>query len=62
VATASVDHTARLWDAASGEPLASLEGHTDWVFSAAFNHDGSRIVTASSDRTAKVWAITPAVA
>jgi WD40 repeat protein len=32
-----------------------LEGHTDWVFSAAFGPDGTRIVTASADRTAKVW-------
>jgi len=32
-----------------------LDGHTDWVFSAAFGPDGTRIVTASADRTAKVW-------
>jgi AbrB family looped-hinge helix DNA binding protein len=53
--TASDDHTARLWHAVSGQQLAMLEGHTDWVFFAAFGPGGSRIVTASSDRTAKVW-------
>jgi hypothetical protein len=32
-----------------------LAGHTDVIFSAAFSPDGSRIVTASADRTARVW-------
>jgi eukaryotic-like serine/threonine-protein kinase len=35
--------------------LFTLYGHTDRVESAAFSPDGSRIVTASWDRTAKVW-------
>ena len=33
----------------------TLKGHTNNVLSAAFSPDGSRIVTASDDRTAKVW-------
>ena len=32
-----------------------LEGHSNWVSSAAFSPDGSRIVTASSDGTARLW-------
>ena len=32
-----------------------LEGHSDWVRSVAFNHDGSRLVSASYDTTCKVW-------
>ncbi|MFN4023210.1 MAG: TIR domain-containing protein [Hyphomonas sp.] len=32
-----------------------LEGHGDWVRSAAFSPDGARIVTASDDGTARVW-------
>ncbi len=32
-----------------------LSGHTDAVRSAAFSPDGARIVTASGDRTARVW-------
>ncbi|HYH63424.1 MAG TPA: protein kinase, partial [Urbifossiella sp.] len=35
--------------------LVTLRGHTDQVFSAAFNPDGSRVVTASGDTTARVW-------
>jgi WD40 repeat protein len=44
-------HTARIWDAATGASLAELKGHDDYVYSAAF------IVTASHDRTARVWDI-----
>jgi WD40 repeat protein len=40
----------------------SLEGHTDWVWSASFSPDGQRIVTASWDGSAKVWAIYPTLA
>ena len=33
----------------------TLKGHTQGVLSASFSPDGSRIVTASNDGTAKVW-------
>jgi len=33
----------------------TLAGHTDSVRSAAFNYDGTRIVTASEDGTARIW-------
>jgi WD40 repeat protein len=32
-----------------------LRGHEGSVFSAAFSPDGSRIVTASDDDTARIW-------
>jgi WD40 repeat protein len=32
-----------------------LKGHTENVWSAAFNPDGKRIVTASDDKTARLW-------
>ena len=35
--------------------LATLSGHGDRVITAAFSADGSRIVTASADKTARVW-------
>ncbi|MGO9475198.1 MAG: TIR domain-containing protein, partial [Rhodomicrobium sp.] len=34
---------------------AVLQGHDNWVSSAAFSPDGARIVTASWDTTARVW-------
>jgi WD40 repeat protein len=35
--------------------LRVLEGHTDRVTSAAFSPDGTRVVTASWDNTARLW-------
>ena len=54
VLAASADHTAKLWDAASGKLLASFV-HQDEVFQAEFSRDGARILTASKDKTAKLW-------
>jgi WD40 repeat protein len=45
----------RVWDASTGKEIARLEGHTDRVTSATFSPDGTRVVTASQDRTARVW-------
>ncbi|MCE9519670.1 MAG: hypothetical protein K8R87_08980, partial [Verrucomicrobia bacterium] len=42
-------------EAASGREIAVLRGHEQWVSSAAFNPDGTRVVTASWDKTARVW-------
>src|SRR5262249_56738546 len=55
VATASEDRTARLWNAHTGEPIATLTGHTDRVHAVAFSPDGSTVATASDDRTARLW-------
>jgi len=53
--TASADKTARVWNAASGQLLVTLEGHTGPARDAAFSPDGQRIVTAGGDNTAGVW-------
>jgi hypothetical protein len=55
VVTASTDHTARIWDAATGKALGEAMKHDASVNSASFSPDGSRVVTASSDWTARVW-------
>jgi len=55
VVTASDDKTARVWDAATGNPLTSPLDHQGPVRSAAFSPDGTRVVTASDDKTARVW-------
>ena len=53
--TASRDHTARVWDVASGHCEHVLEGHTSEVVSVAVTSDGTRAVTGSVDDTARVW-------
>ena len=55
VVTASLDKTARLWDGKSGQLVATLTGHGDRVWSAAFSPDGARVVTASYDGEGRVW-------
>jgi WD40 repeat protein len=55
IVTGSRDRSAKVWDAATGQELLSLTGHTDFVRSVAFSPDGHRIVTGSDDWTAKVW-------
>jgi WD40 repeat protein/serine/threonine protein kinase/TPR repeat protein len=40
---------------AAPSELAILSGHSDWVRNATFSRDGTRIVTASEDKTARVW-------
>jgi eukaryotic-like serine/threonine-protein kinase len=55
VLTASLDGTARVWDAAQGTQLLRLKAHRRGVSSAAWSPDGLRIVTASEDETAAIW-------
>src|SRR4029450_2375708 len=55
IVTTSYDRTTRIWDAATGEQIALLDGHGHSVTHAAFSRDGSRIVTASVDQTARIW-------
>ena len=49
------DYFARVFDAATFVEQARLSGHTEWVHCANYSPDGQRIVTASMDKTAKVW-------
>src|SRR5262249_17901311 len=54
VCTGSQDHTARLWDAATGQEKAILKGHTDHVMSVCFSRDGQRVLTGGMDGTARL--------
>jgi len=53
--TASLDNTARVWDAQTGGPVTGPLQHRNFVCSARFSPDGRRIITASDDNTARVW-------
>src|SRR5262249_37787044 len=44
-----------LWHASTGAEIVALKGHRDTVNDARFDPAGTRVVTASNDKTARVW-------
>ena len=44
-----------LLQADDGTPIRIINRHDDFIFSVDFSHDGTRIVSASRDKAAKVW-------
>ena len=57
VTISKICFTAHIWDTETDKCIINLEGHTDWVRTVYFSPDGTKIVTASYDRTAKIWDI-----
>jgi WD40 repeat protein len=51
------DTTAKLWDVATRQPIATLTGHREELSGAAFSPDGTRIITASWDNMVRLWDI-----
>jgi len=57
IASGCWDGRGRVWDAASGELLATLAGHAGPVIGVCFGADGQSIYTASHDGSVREWAV-----
>lgn len=55
IATASADHTARLWDIQTGQCILQYAGHAGSVNSVRFHPTQDLLVTGSGDQSAHVW-------
>jgi len=55
VAIVGSDPAVWVWDAASGEALAVLEGHTEAIHAVDYSSTGEELVTSSADGTARIW-------
>jgi WD40 repeat protein len=54
MATASIDHTVRIWDANTGRPLRTLQ-HPGPVDAVTFNPSGDRLATLDYAGTIRIW-------
>ena len=54
LATASLDGTARVWDARTGRPLRAIE-HPEGVSNVAFSPDSRSLATLDFGGTIRVW-------
>lgn len=57
IASASSDHTVKIWDAATGNCLTTLSDHSRSVNSIALSPDGRTLISADGN-TIKVWNVT----
>lgn len=54
-ATGSRDKTIKLWKVENGVCIMTLNGHDNWVRALVFHPDGQYLLSASDDKSIKVW-------
>ena len=55
IASGSYDKTIKIWDAATGMCLRTLEGHSESIRSVSYSPDGKHLASGSYDKTIKIW-------
>jgi WD40 repeat protein len=51
----AADDSLRVLDARTGQQVLALKGHSGAIHAVAYSRDGSRLASASSDRTVRIW-------
>ncbi|NDJ86336.1 MAG: protein kinase [Chloroflexi bacterium] len=57
ILTRSTSGLARVWRAATGQPIMALQGHDSSLGSAQWHPDGSIVLTSSGDGSARTWQV-----
>lgn len=57
LASASGDHTVKVWRVSDGTLLATLTGHYDRVTSVAFSHNGEMLASGGMDMNINLWRV-----
>lgn len=55
LATGDTNCDVGVWSIADGQPLQTLQGHSDWVRTLAFNPEGTLLASGSDEYTIMLW-------
>jgi len=59
LATASMDHSVRLWDFAKRQRITTLQGHLSEVWAVAFSPNSQTVISAARDGSVNLWPVRP---